>query len=121
MLSNFFSRFVGVLAMELHCAVQNYAWGKLGTSSLVAQLSKANPSVEIKEEVPYAELWMGTHPSGPSKISGTSKLLLDFLTSNPDVLGVEERKVFGVNLPFLFKSLSVAKALSIQAHPAKVC
>lgn len=105
--------------MELHCAVQNYAWGKLGTSSLVAQLSKANPSVEIKEEVPYAELWMGTHPSGPSKISGTSKLLLDFLTSNPDVLGVEERKVFGVNLPFLFKSLSVAKALSIQAHPAK--
>ena len=44
----------------LKCPSQNYAWGKKGSQSLVAQLSNQ----DIKEEVPYAELWMGTHPNG---------------------------------------------------------
>ena len=88
---------------------------------LVAQLSQANPTASITEKDPYAELWMGTHPSGPSKIANSSELLLDYLKSNLNSLGDEERNAFGEDLPFLFKALSVAKALSIQAHPEKVC
>ena len=110
----------GSPAMELHCAVQKYAWGKLGSSSLVAQLSQANPTTAINEKDPYAELWMGTHPSGPSKIANSSELLLEYLKSNLNSLGDDERNAFGEDLPFLFKALSVSKALSIQAHPEKV-
>ena len=106
--------------MELNCAVQKYAWGKVGSSSLVAHLSKANTNTEINEQEPYAELWMGTHPSGPSLISATNEPLLNFLQSSNDSLGQKEKQVFGPDLPFLFKALSVAKALSIQAHPNKV-
>nr|CAG4650216.1 EOG090X07LH [Sida crystallina] len=105
--------------MELHCAVQKYAWGKLGCSSLVARLSQADPGAVVDEKEPYAELWMGTHPSGPAKIANSEKQLLEFLKSNPESLGEKEREVFGGDLPFLFKALSVAKALSIQAHPEK--
>lgn len=106
--------------MELRCAVQKYAWGKAGKSSLVAQLSQGNSTAPIVENDPYAELWMGTHPSGPSVIKSSNEPLLNHLLSNVDSLGDEEKKVFGTDLPFLFKALSVAKALSIQAHPNKV-
>ena len=52
--------------MELKCVAQQYAWGKLGLASQVAQLMKnAHPQIEIKQDKPYAELWMGTHPNGP--------------------------------------------------------
>ena len=55
---------------------------------------------------PYAELWMGTHPSAPSSVllpSSSSPLLLsDYISST---------------LPYLFKILSIGTALSIQAHP----
>jgi len=105
--------------MELQCAVQKYAWGKLGKLSLVAQLSEANSTTVIDEKERYAELWMGTHPSGPSKISSSNELLSEYLNKNADSLGEEEKKKFGPQLPFLFKALSVAKALSIQAHPNK--
>nr|SVE75804.1 EOG090X07LH [Daphnia hispanica] len=105
--------------MELRCAVQKYAWGKAGKSSLVAQLSQGNSSAPIVEDDPYAELWMGTHPSGPSVIKTSNEPLLNHLLNNVDSLGDEEKKVFGTDLPFLFKALSVAKALSIQAHPNK--
>lgn len=105
--------------MELRCAVQKYAWGKTGKSSLVAQLSQGNSTAPIVENDPYAELWMGTHPSGPSVIKSSNEPLLNHLLSNVDSLGDEEKKVFGTDLPFLFKALSVAKALSIQAHPNK--
>ena len=53
--------------MELKCVAQQYAWGKLGLASQVAQLMKnAHPQIEIQQDKPYAELWMGTHPNGPS-------------------------------------------------------
>ena len=106
--------------MELHCAVQKYAWGKLGKSSLVAQLSGANSSVPILEQDPYAELWMGTHPSGPSVVLDSNEPLLNYIGKNETTLSQGEREKFGTDLPFLFKALSVAKALSIQAHPNKV-
>ena len=50
--------------LKLKCAVQNYAWGKKGTDSEVAKLyASGDADAEVSEEKPYAELWMGTHPS----------------------------------------------------------
>ncbi|KAJ8866550.1 hypothetical protein PR048_032409 [Dryococelus australis] len=106
--------------MQLLCAVQKYSWGKLGSASLVAQLGQAsNPQFEVCEESPYAELWMGTHPNGPSVNKATGEALFDWLQQNPSSLGTRVREVFGENLPFLFKVLSVRQALSVQAHPSK--
>ncbi|KAL4364031.1 hypothetical protein GQ457_04G023380 [Hibiscus cannabinus] len=42
-----------------------------------------------------------------------------FVHNNPHVLGVKVFEKWGSHLPFLFKVLSVGKALSIQAHPDK--
>jgi len=106
--------------MELKCKVQNYAWGKLGSSSAVAKLVKAaTPSFEVSEEQPYAELWMGTHPNGPSVIKDGEELLSSYIESHPECLGDKVTERFGAQLPFLFKVLSVNTALSIQAHPNK--
>lgn len=64
--------------MELECAVQKYAWGVPGMKSSVAQLAKAaSPEFEVSEEETFAELWMGTHPSGPSVIKGNNKIRKD--------------------------------------------
>lgn len=106
--------------MELKCAVQNYDWGKLGKESEVAQLATASKSFVIDDKKPYAELWMGTHVNGPSYVIDTEEDLSVWLQRNMDSLGSDVRKHFGDNLPFLFKVLSVGKALSIQAHPNKV-
>ena len=106
--------------MELKCVAQQYAWGKLGLTSQVAQLMEnAHPDIEIQEDKPYAELWMGTHPNGPSLIKDSEQQLDELIKAQPEVLGNRCRKRFGDNLPFLFKILSVNKALSIQAHPNK--
>lgn len=64
---------------------------------------------------------MGTHGKGPSIVVGEdSKPLKDWIQSNPECLGDKVRSKFNDQLPFLFKVLSVNKALSIQAHPHKV-
>lgn len=107
--------------MELKCAVQNYEWGKLGSDSKVAQLLGSDPDFQISEKTPYAELWMGTHPNGPSSLKDINQTLTDWIQLNPNSLGLKSVEKFGNDLPFLFKVLSVKKALSIQAHPTKVC
>lgn len=64
---------------------------------------------------------MGTHPSGPSTIAEgpvAGEQLLAYIRDHPEVLG-EAASVFGADLPFLFKVLSVRTALSIQSHPDK--
>ncbi|KAL3219989.1 hypothetical protein MRX96_005735 [Rhipicephalus microplus] len=110
---------VGVL--ELTCHVQKYHWGKRGPSSLVAQLALDGNHLEsVDESTSYAELWMGTHPSCPSQVRGTDKTLASYITEHPECLGSGVQAVFGVQLPFLFKVLSVGAPLSIQAHPTKV-
>lgn len=69
---------------------------------------------------------MGTHQSGPSVVMGNTPnshniTLLNFLSNYPEYAGnIEIVNRYGKNLPFLFKVLSVRKALSIQAHPNKV-
>jgi len=83
---------------------QDYAWGIRGMDSRVARYALESKVLEeVDPDTPYAELWIGTHPKGPSKVK-TGELLQD---------------VIGEELPFLFKVLSAGKALSIQAHPDK--
>jgi mannose-6-phosphate isomerase len=129
--------------IRLDCKSQQYAWGKKGSESVVAQLLRAasraddgnggNPSI-IKEDQPYAEFWMGTHPNCPSHLAKLGQAdeaqstLATWLQLHPEALGsvvqqrwpVEEskgKKDEGRQLPFLFKVLSISQALSIQAHP----
>lgn len=107
--------------MELKCSIQNYDWGKQGIDSTVSTLMQSsNPGFYPKEGVPYAELWMGTHPNGPSTLKDKDIPLDKYIQENSHVLGNAVKDVFGTTLPFLFKILSVRKALSIQVHPNKV-
>jgi mannose-6-phosphate isomerase len=63
---------------------------------------------------------MGTHPSGPSIVKGTGEGLKETIAAKAEeFLGKVTLETFGADLPFLTKVLSVAKALSIQAHPDK--
>ncbi|CAK7344331.1 unnamed protein product [Dovyalis caffra] len=118
---------------RLRCSVQNYDWGKKGTEgSEVARLYELNSGsdIELEKKKPFAEFWMGTHGSGPSFVvesgvengdsTGSGSLSLkEWIFKNPNVLGDKVLEKWGCDLPFLFKVLSVAKALSIQAHPDK--
>lgn len=96
--------------VALQAAVQNYAWGLTPSeNSYVADLHSRNASTKVDNEKPYAELWIGTHPSGPARLQAdTDVTLAQFL---------EKHKL--PTIPYLFKVLSVAKPLSIQAHPDK--
>lgn len=105
--------------MELVCSVQKYEWGKKGEASAVAQLAKDNRNEPVEKETPYAELWMGVHPNGPSVIKHKSQSLNQVIEADPNLLGTAVVSNFGAQLPYLFKVLSVEKALSIQAHPSK--
>ncbi|KAH0562478.1 Mannose-6-phosphate isomerase [Trichoglossum hirsutum] len=62
---------------------------------------------------------MGTHPSLPSRDVVTQRTLLDLVQDNNALISPEIVKIYGEKLPFLFKVLSINKALSIQAHPDK--
>mmetsp|Transcript_20544 Transcript_20544/g.28313 ORF Transcript_20544/g.28313 Transcript_20544/m.28313 type:complete len:413 (+) Transcript_20544:22-1260(+) len=110
--------------LALDCTLQTYAWGEKGTNSMVANLkSSSDPKFIVDENECYAELWMGTHPSGPASIrengSDTTKTLADWLTDKPSSIGIVPDGYPSNDLPFLFKVLSVKTALSIQAHPNK--
>ncbi|KAH8313825.1 hypothetical protein KR067_012307 [Drosophila pandora] len=91
--------------MELTGWVKNYEWGRRGINSAVAQLAMANdPDFTLDDEETYAEMWMGTHICGVSVVKETGETLDRVLKSD---------------LPYLFKVLSINKALSIQVHPNK--
>lgn len=84
--------------------VKDYAWGIRGMDSRVARYALESHTVDVVDpDTPYAELWIGTHPSGPAQLKTGESL----------------RDAIGDDLPFLFKVLSAGKALSIQAHPDK--
>ncbi|KAF2299534.1 hypothetical protein GH714_032393 [Hevea brasiliensis] len=137
--------------LRLRGSVQNYNWGKAGTDSRVARLFAFNSASKIELDKPYAELWMGTHESGPSFLleSGVENgapigsqciTLKEWIAKNPNVLGDKVFDKWGSDLlscssvVYSWKQwmlltygsgfrvrmvLSVAKALSIQAHPDK--
>jgi mannose-6-phosphate isomerase len=93
----------------------------VGKDSAAARFASATPSdsFSIQSDKPYAELWMGTHPSNPSKDLTTGRTLLDLVQDNQMLLSPAIAKRYENKLPFLFKVLSINKALSIQAHPNK--
>ena len=106
---------------QLQPTVNQYEWGKKGSSSQAARYAAATTELElsIDDNTPYAELWMGTHPSGPSKVIATGTTLEDALRENEALSGEAVARHYDGKLPFLLKVLSIDKALSIQAHPTK--
>jgi mannose-6-phosphate isomerase len=65
---------------------------------------------------------MGTHPNSPSRVLSSNEILSEYLAAHPELLGdrvIDRFKASNGNLPFLFKVLSIEKALSIQTHPDK--
>ena len=107
--------------LRLNCVAQQYDWGKRGGASAVAQLRSKGEGVPVDADAPYAEYWFGTHPSGPSRVAlpdGSEPPLQDWLLAHPAALGAAPYSATSA-LPYLFKVLSVAKALSVQAHPDK--
>lgn len=105
--------------LRLECPVQHYAWGRSARDSIIPRLLQG---AQAAEELPYAELWMGAHPSAPSRVKfAQEELSLSELINRfpEEILGSEVSRQFAGELPFLFKVLSVRTALSIQAHPDK--
>ncbi len=79
--------------MPLENPVRAYAWGSL--TVLPELVGAVSPAAE-----PWAEIWMGAHPGGPS-----------LLPDGRPLSDVEP------DLPFLVKLLAAERPLSIQAHP----
>lgn len=107
--------------IRLQCGVNSYDWGKIGSDSSAARFAAAtaSDSFQVQSDKPYAELWMGTHPSNPSRDHATGRSLLELVEGNRMLLAPSVQARYGSKLPFLFKVLSINKALSIQAHPNK--
>lgn len=100
---------------RLENVVQPYAWGS--KTAIAELLGLSGPHHE-----PQAELWMGTHPKGPSRVRVGPECipLYQLIQQNPTVmLGGDSLVRFGAALPYLFKVLAAAQPLSIQAHPSK--
>lgn len=99
---------------RLENTVMHYAWG--ATDAIPALLSIENPDAR-----PFAELWMGAHPSAPSSIVDDGRrIALDRAIEQDSArfLGESVARRFGARLPFLFKVLSAREPLSIQCHPS---
>jgi mannose-6-phosphate isomerase len=98
---------------RLRNPVQHYAWGS--PTAIPELLGRSNPEGE-----PWAELWMGAHPQGPSTVSldDGDRPLSEWIASDPaGVLAPSVAERFDSRLPFLFKVLAADTPLSIQAHP----
>lgn len=96
--------------------VQHYAWGQKGRQSYIADFL----GLTTDADAPHAEIWMGTHPNGPSDIITDSHRLslAQLIERDPErILGRNVAHEFSNSLPFLFKILSAGEPLSIQAHP----
>ena len=91
--------------------VQHYAWGS--PTSIPALLGRP------ADGEPWAELWLGAHPSAPSVVGSGGQTLADVITADPvAALGGELAARSGGELPFLMKVLAAAAPLSLQAHPS---
>src|SRR5690625_1918497 len=83
---------------RLDTVVQHDAWGSM--SALPSFLGAAG------DGRPHSELWMGTHPLGPSRVRA------------PDGGSFGLRDLVGQQgLPYLFKVLAADRPLSLQVHP----
>lgn len=81
--------------------IKNYDWGCEGSQSSVAKYALLGNHIElIDNDLPYAELWLGT-------------------PINNVAMYYEDKTELTDDLPYLFKFLSINKPLSIQIHPNK--
>lgn len=97
---------------KLDNVIQNYAWGS--KTSIKELFGIPNP-----DDQPQAEIWMGAHPNGCSKLAESGQLLSELISADPEsVLGQYTQNRFG-DLPYLFKVLAAHTPLSIQVHPSK--
>ncbi len=98
--------------------IQNYEWGTKNKEAFIPKFLGEEP----KQNVPYAEYWIGVHPKAPSDvIIDKEKIsLIELLKEFPnEILGNRISDKFNNTLPFLLKLLSINQALSIQSHPNK--
>lgn len=94
----------------LRTAVQHYDWG---SRSVIPRLVGSEPDGR-----PWAELWVGAHPGGPSRLAGDLRRLDEVVAANPvGELGPDVADRFG-RFPFLLKLLAAARPLSLQTHPS---
>ncbi len=99
---------------KLKGKVQQYAWG--GKKYIPGLLGIPNETRK-----PYAEYWMGAHPSAAGVVvkGGKEVLLNEEIAADMEAaLGKKVSDQFK-ELPYLFKILDVNDMLSIQVHPTK--
>ncbi|EKO3841243.1 mannose-6-phosphate isomerase, class I [Vibrio harveyi] len=97
---------------KLDNVIQNYAWGSKESISKLF-------GIENAKHQPQAEIWMGAHPNGCSRLAATGELLSDVIARDKaSMFGDYTMMRFG-ELPYLFKVLAADSPLSIQVHPNK--
>ena len=96
--------------MDLLCPnIQHYHWGDY---SFIPEL-QGRP----KGDQPEAELWMGAHPTSPSRTVESNRGLDDTISTDPQNTLGPQASDFQNELPFIMKILAIREPLSIQVHP----
>ena len=96
--------------MELLASnIQHYHWGDY---AFIPEL-QGRP----KGDQPEAELWIGAHPTSPSKTLETNQGLDDIISTDPQNTLGPQASDFQNELPFIMKILAIREPLSIQVHP----
>lgn len=97
---------------RLSNSTQRYAWGSpVAIPELLGTVADGGP---------VAELWVGAHPSAPSRaLVDSHEVGLDALVAaDPDhALGADVVARFGPALPYLLKIIAADSPLSLQVHP----
>ena len=89
--------------------IQHYHWGDY---SFIHEL-QGRP----KGDQPEAELWMGAHPTSPSRTVESDRGLDDIIANDPQNTLGPQAGDFQNELPFIMKILAIREPLSIQVHP----
>lgn len=101
--------------LRLANPTQGYAWG---SPTAIPELLGVPTTGE-----PVAELWLGAHPSAPSRVlpetGPDDGIPLDALVrQDPEsALGRDVVERFGAAFPYLLKVLAAERPLSLQVHP----
>jgi mannose-6-phosphate isomerase len=94
-------------------AIRPYAWGS--RTVLATMQGRRVPS-----QHPEAELWFGTHPGDPARLTDGSGDLRELVAADPlGQLGRSCRDEYDGALPYLVKVLAADEPLSLQAHPSR--
>jgi len=100
--------------LPLRPALRHYPWGSATTIPDLFGIP-ANGR-------PFAEAWLGAHPSAPARIvdapPGTPSDLCALIGTDPETqLGADVLARFGPGLPYLLKVIAAERPLSLQVHP----